>query len=396
MKKIKNAIYVLTIFLLGFAMIAPGCPPSASEKQKEVVPTEEGVPPEPSVLTPQAQEVYKADFVFISDRNGFDNLYSASFLHTDSVKNLTRIDKIYNDSNGRPFKTFYKEPSFSPDGRLIAINWKDVSQDPESPWSEYTSLVILYGPDTFDIGYEGLPGLVLMAWTGSINEYNYDYSTGVSWNPDSKMTYFIAKDLSHGGYGIFTAEATYAATNAVVYQASAEAVLEKVIRVPTSEFLIFSMRPIIRIEGRPTYDLWLLDLSAGPQNVVPIKKITLDNDDALYDDIQPASNDGKTLYWVRVSKEGKKQIMTCDLDLTNSKCADDPSGVSSAKKFIDDNAHDYVNPSVCPDGSVLFTTNKDGNHEIYRANAKGEALQNLTNNPANDFDPYCNPQYKPQ
>jgi Tol biopolymer transport system component len=44
------------------------------------------------------------------------------------------------------------------------------------------------------------------------------------------------------------------------------------------------------------------------------------------------------------------------------------------------------------DGSlVLFTTDRDGNQEIYYMRSDGTSLANLTNNPANDFGPSWSP-----
>lgn len=49
-------------------------------------------------------------------------------------------------------------------------------------------------------------------------------------------------------------------------------------------------------------------------------------------------------------------------------------------------------PQVSPDGKkILFHTNRDGNFEVYVANADGAGLKNLTNDPGNDITPSWSP-----
>ena len=49
-------------------------------------------------------------------------------------------------------------------------------------------------------------------------------------------------------------------------------------------------------------------------------------------------------------------------------------------------------PAFSPDGSkILFTSDRDGNSEIYSMNADGSGQTNLTNNEAADYSPILNP-----
>jgi TolB protein len=49
-------------------------------------------------------------------------------------------------------------------------------------------------------------------------------------------------------------------------------------------------------------------------------------------------------------------------------------------------------PAWSPDGSrIAFLTGRDGNGEIYVMNADGSGPTNLTNNPAEDYDPVWSP-----
>ncbi len=53
-------------------------------------------------------------------------------------------------------------------------------------------------------------------------------------------------------------------------------------------------------------------------------------------------------------------------------------------KLTNNPAYDMV-PSFSPDGSkIAFTSDRDGNNEIYIMNADGSEQTRLTNNPADD------------
>ena len=63
-----------------------------------------------------------------------------------------------------------------------------------------------------------------------------------------------------------------------------------------------------------------------------------------------------------------------------------PDGTGSTN--ITNNAATDTEPSFAPDGSVIFTTNRTGNNEIYRMNSlDNPSAVNLTNNPASDTSP---------
>jgi len=56
------------------------------------------------------------------------------------------------------------------------------------------------------------------------------------------------------------------------------------------------------------------------------------------------------------------------------------------KKLTDHPAMDFW-PAWSPDGRrprIAFTSNRDGNYEIYLMNSDGTGLRNLTNHPAQD------------
>mgnify|MGYP006270892699 CR=1 FL=1 len=64
---------------------------------------------------------------------------------------------------------------------------------------------------------------------------------------------------------------------------------------------------------------------------------------------------------------------------------------SGQTRLTDDPADDYY-PSWSPDGArIAFTSERNGQAEIYAMNADGSGLKNLTNNPAGDWWPSWSP-----
>ena len=60
---------------------------------------------------------------------------------------------------------------------------------------------------------------------------------------------------------------------------------------------------------------------------------------------------------------------------------------------LTDNAADDLDPALSPDRSkILFTSTRDGNSEIYSMNVNGTGLTRLTNNPATDANPTWSPK----
>jgi TolB protein len=66
----------------------------------------------------------------------------------------------------------------------------------------------------------------------------------------------------------------------------------------------------------------------------------------------------------------------------------DGTGVSR----LTNNTADDINPDVSPDGSkIAFASNRDGNYEIYEMNFNGTSPVRITNNPSADLDPAWSP-----
>ena len=68
------------------------------------------------------------------------------------------------------------------------------------------------------------------------------------------------------------------------------------------------------------------------------------------------------------------------------------NGDGSGQTDLTNRPGDDYGPAWSHDGSkIAFSTNRDGNLEIYVMDADGEGQTNVTNNPAADFSPAWSP-----
>jgi Tol biopolymer transport system component len=105
-------------------------------------------------------------------------------------------------------------------------------------------------------------------------------------------------------------------------------------------------------------------------------------------DMTPAwSHDGTKVVFSSNRKGGNLEIFVMDIDLENA----DPDFPAGLIRLTD---HDSVDrePTWSPDGKhIAFSTNRDGNWEIYVMDTLGENLVNLTNHPGVDQLPRWSP-----
>ena len=91
-----------------------------------------------------------------------------------------------------------------------------------------------------------------------------------------------------------------------------------------------------------------------------------------------------------ISPDGQKIVFTSERDGNRNIYLMNTDGTNQTR-LTSHAAHDYE-PVFSPDGlSIIFTSERDGNREIYIMNNKGLNLNNLSNNSADDW----NPRYYP-
>jgi len=160
---------------------------------------------------------------------------------------------------------------------------------------------------------------------------------------------------------------------------SDESVLfERIIWLPDGEHLIFSEQVQSKTE------IQIFDLASGQH--VPLRESTsnsilISNLDGFTPAVAP---DGKTLVFVQRNKQtGKDQILSCTLQVENHRCDN-----VTALTTIGSN----TSPAFTPDGKfILFTSDRDGNREIYQMKADGGEQVRLTEEAADDFGPAVHP-----
>ena len=91
-----------------------------------------------------------------------------------------------------------------------------------------------------------------------------------------------------------------------------------------------------------------------------------------------------------ISPDGQKIVFTSERDGNRNIYLMNTDGTDQTQLTLHA-AHDYE-PIFSPDGmTIVFTSERDGNKEIYIMNNNGLNLKNLSNNPADDW----NPRYYP-
>ena len=94
-----------------------------------------------------------------------------------------------------------------------------------------------------------------------------------------------------------------------------------------------------------------------------------------------------------ISPDGQKIVFTSERDGNRNIYIMNSHGTDQ-KKLTNNPNQDYE-PIFSPDGlSIIFTSERDGNKEIYIMNEKGENLKNLSNNPGDDWNPRYYPDNK--
>lgn len=95
-------------------------------------------------------------------------------------------------------------------------------------------------------------------------------------------------------------------------------------------------------------------------------------------------------FWPAFSPDGKKIIFSSDRDGNLELYTMNPDG--SAQTRLTDSPTGELDPVFSPDGSrIAFVGDRDGNYEIYTMNADGSGLTNLTATARDDTEPAWSP-----
>jgi WD40 repeat protein len=108
------------------------------------------------------------------------------------------------------------------------------------------------------------------------------------------------------------------------------------------------------------------------------------NMDGCLTQVPTWSPDGRTLYWEQQCSGGKYALMRGDLQYADEGASWASATLTNIRALTDQNADNRF-PRVSPDGKrIAFTSNRDGNAEIYLMNVDGGAVTRLTNSAGDD------------
>jgi len=135
-------------------------------------------------------------------------------------------------------------------------------------------------------------------------------------------------------------------------------------------------------------EIYLLQMpDAGEDIVIDELELTRLTDDPAWDSDPDWSPDGSQIVF-ESTRDGNWEIYRMPFSGKNFPEEDDYPNVV---RLTDDAGNNWA-PAWSPDGRrIAFTTDRDGNNEIYVMDADGSQLVNLTNNPADDRMPTWSP-----
>jgi len=343
--------------------------------------------------TAKIKPFYK--FFYVSSRDGESgegpyNLYLGYTKYLWNFRNITHntdLPFVWPTTPPTAVPNFI-HPSFDPTGQNLALLRLD--KDESVPVPIRSLLVGKMAKITY-----GLQTLKLVDSGDSTREYIP--VTGASWSPDGSTLYVIGKN---GPVNLLKVDPTSGAASIInLFDSSGNPIspgLYNVLASPVDpNILIVSMI----LAPYTTIDFYKLDLRTGrTYRIVP----DADPDYNDRDQISPAlSWDGKVLFYV-TSYSGlyKFEIKRCDLDPG----ASSTSCLNFKTVGYDSDRHSYDSPAPCPDGTVLFSSDRDTTdpsnkiQRVYMMNADGTNIVNMTSpsytDPSNDVEdsyPACSP-----
>jgi len=329
--------------------------------------------------TTRERPYYK--FFYVSKRDGHYNLYLSYTKYLWNFRNITK------NADSPTVTTNFIRPSFDPTGQNLALLKLDEDQTTSTPyWSLLVGKMsrITYGLQTLHL---------VDSSDGTIE---YIPVLAASWSPDGSTLYVFGKrgptnllkvDPANGAASIINLFDSNG--NPLIHPA-----LYSVFASPVDpNILIVSMQS----GTYTTIDLYKVDLSSGrTYRIVPDADVDYD----VLHQMSPAlSWDGKILFYV-TNYSDHSEIKRCDLDPG----ASSTSCLNSKTVGHDPFRFNYYSPAPCPDGTVLFSSDRDTTdpsnkiQRVYMMNADGTNIVNMTTpsyaDPSDDVEdikPACSP-----
>ncbi len=319
------------------------------------------------------------DFAFVSKRDGIDNLHYTS---TEKAALVTQLTE-----NVTP-EMYYHKPSFNNDGSRLVFEGERI-------FSGRSRSLIYFGG--FNIDAE--TAFTFNALTFRLGEEDMSLGRAPNWGPDGETISFIA--LMSGGEGAVTQAAAY--TNPygdrnlwLIAQDGGPSTLDEV--------LIVDADPLAHITGDTGKRFFYSRTQDGLGSRIHVQsdadifggtrnhKIMLGTES--YEAYDPAiSPDGSKLAYVAKRNGGPAQVVVCPIEYDEMKCVFTllPLTVTSVDRAISQANNE--SPCWSKDGKYVFFDSDvavDGNKDIYMVEWENpENVTQLTDDPADDFDPAC-------
>ena len=112
----------------------------------------------------------------------------------------------------------------------------------------------------------------------------------------------------------------------------------------------------------------------------PITKV-FNDPDSSYDDFAVYSPDGSKIVWHHVAQSGGYDFRYTEIYIMNS-------DGTNVQRLTNNYPYEDIEPAWMNNTTIIFSSNRDGDHEIYRMNIDGTNVVQLTNNNWDDRQPH--------
>jgi Tol biopolymer transport system component len=158
---------------------------------------------------------------------------------------------------------------------------------------------------------------------------------------------------------------------------------------PNNDFMVYVSQTDIAGSMKPK--IWFKEINGTTLTDAEPVRLVSGND--YYEQWPAISPDGTKIIYSKV-KPGGAGITGKNKMYYKEKSADFPFHLVAEHAIAKPDGGNYndSHPSWCPDGSIVFSSNRDGDFEIYKMNLDGTNLVKLTNNDVEDREPVCAPK----